>query len=352
VRPFAHVGESHPSERERNAGRLLSVVVPCANEQEILLETHRRLTNALAEISIAYEIVYVDDGSVDSTPDLLREIQRSDQRVRVVRLTRNFGHQIAITAGLENAAGDAVVIIDSDLQDPPEVIAQLVAHWRSGYEVVYGLRTQREGESTFKIWTAKLFYRFLAGLSETEIPLDAGDFRLMDRKVVDALLAMPERDRFLRGMVSWVGFSQVAVPYRRAPRAAGGTKYSISRMIRFAADGIVSFSTTPLRIATWFGLFVSALALVGILLTVGARLFGHSWVPGWASILVAILFLGGVQLVCMGIIGEYIGRIYAESKHRPLFIVRERLGFQAGNSEAPSEADPVNTKARIESSPE
>jgi dolichol-phosphate mannosyltransferase len=340
--------KDNPMGRKPNTGQLLSVVVPCANEQEVLLETHRRLTSVLAQIPIAYEIVYVDDGSADSTPDLLREIQRSDERVRVVRLARNFGHQIAITAGLENSAGNAVVIIDADLQDPPEVIAQFVAHWRSGYEVVYGLRTQREGETTFKIWTARLFYRFLAGLSETEIPLDAGDFRLMDRKVVDALLAMPERDRFLRGMVSWVGFSQVAVPYRRAPRAAGQTKYSISRMVLFAADAIVSFSTTPLKLATWFGLFVSATALVGILLTVLARLFGHSWVQGWASILVAILFLGGVQLVCMGIIGEYIGRIYAESKHRPLYIVRERLGFHAGNLEAQRQEDAVNTK--VESS--
>jgi polyisoprenyl-phosphate glycosyltransferase len=319
---------------EPDSRRSLSVVVPCANEQEVILETHRRLTEALGRISIAYEIVYVDDGSIDSTPDFLRDIQRSDKRVRVIRLARTFGHQVAVTAGLDYCAGDAVVIIDADLQDPPEVIAELVAQWQSGHEVVYGVRTIREGETAFKVWTAKLFYRFLAGMSETKIPLDTGDFRLMDRKVVDAILAMPERDRFLRGMVSWVGFSQVAVPYRRAPREAGQSKYPVGRMIRFAADGIVSFSTTPLRIATCLGLFVSALALVGILLTAYSRLFGRNWVQGWASILVAVLFLGGVQLVCMGIIGEYVGRIYAESKHRPLYIVRERLGFPNRSPEA------------------
>lgn len=327
--------------RKPDCGPLLTVVVPCANEQEVLLETHRRLSDVLGQMPLPYEIVYVDDGSTDSTPDLLRQIQRSDARVRVIGLARNFGHQVAVSAGMENSAGDAVVVLDADLQDPPEVIAELVAQWRQGYEVAYGVRTQRGGESKSKVWAAKLFYRLFAHLSETNIPLDTGDFRLMDRRVVDALLAMPERDRFIRGMVSWVGFSQVAVPYSRAPRAAGKSKYSMMKMVHLAADGIVSFSTVPLKIATWLGLLVSASAVLGILFTVYARLFGRNWVQGWASILIAILFLGGVQLVCIGIIGEYVGRIYKEAKHRPLYIVRERLGFPRNAELVKDDAIPV-----------
>ena len=317
---------------------LLSVIVPCASEEEVLLETHRQLVEALARIvDLGFEIVYVDDGSTDSTPALLRELQLSDDRVRVVRLSRNFGHQIAITAGMEHAAGDAVVVIDADLQDPPEIIAEFVAQWRNGYDVVYGVRTEREGETVFKLWTAKLFYRLVGRMSETEIPLDTGDFRLMDRRVVKALLAMPERDRFVRGMVSWLGFSQVAVPYRRAPRLAGKTKYPLTKMVRLATDGIVSFTTMPLRLATWLGFGVSGMAVVGIVVALCARLFGKGWVQGWTSIVIAVLFLGGVQLICLGIIGEYVGRTYGESKRRPLYWVQERLGF--GESIRPSEFD-------------
>ena len=307
---------------------LLSVIVPCANEEEVLLETHRQLVETLARIAdMGFEIVYVDDGSTDSTPALLRELQLSDDRVRVVRLSRNFGHQAAITAGMEHAAGDAVVVIDADLQDPPEVIAEFVTHWRSGYDVVYGVRTEREGETVFKLCTAKLFYRLVGRMSETTIPLDTGDFRLMDRRVVKALLAMPERDRFIRGMVSWLGFSQVAVSYRRAPRLAGKTKFSLFKMVRFATDGIVSFSTVPLKLASYLGFAVSGISIIGILIALYARLFGKGWVQGWTSLVIAVLFLGGVQLVCLGIIGEYVGRTYGESKRRPLYLVRERLGF-------------------------
>ena len=306
----------------------LSVVVPCANEEEVLPQTHRRLTKALERIpDLSFEIIYVDDGSEDATPILLQDLQRSDRRVRVVRLSRNFGHQAAITAGMEHASGDAVVVIDADLQDPPEVIGDFVAQWRGGCDVAYGVRTDREGESAFKVWTAKIFYRLIGKLSETKIPLDAGDFRLMDRQVVDALLDMPERDRYIRGMVSWLGFSQVGVPYRRAPRLAGQTKYPLFKMIRFATDGIVSFSIVPLRVATYLGFTVSGIAVVGILAALYARLFEKDWVRGWTSLVIALLFLGGVQLICLGIIGEYIGRIYGESKRRPLYLVRERLGF-------------------------
>jgi len=309
---------------------LISIVVPCFNEEEVLRDTNRRLVAVLEQLPQKFEILYVDDGSTDATPEILQELQALDERVHVVRFSRNFGHQIAITAGLEHASGNAVAIIDADLQDPPEVIADFIAKWMEGFDVVYGVRTERKGETAFKLWTAKLFYRFIGKLSDTEIPLDTGDFRLMARRVVDALLAMPERDRFVRGMVSWLGFSQTAVPYRRAARAAGVTKFSLFKMMRFATDGIVSFSILPLRLATWVGFAASGIAIVGILITVIERLMGvEGLVKGWASVLVAILFMGGVQLICMGIIGEYVGRIYGESKRRPLYVVRDRMGFQA-----------------------
>jgi glycosyltransferase involved in cell wall biosynthesis len=308
---------------------LLSVVIPCVNEEEVLRETNRRLVAVLEGISLNFEIVYVDDGSADSTPELLRELQAHDSRIRVVRFSRNFGHQIAITAGLEHASGDAVAIIDADLQDPPEVILDFVAKWLDGYDVVYGVRTERDGETAFKLWTAKLFYRFIRRLSDTRIPLDTGDFRLMDRRVVDALLSMPERDRFVRGMVSWLGFSQAAVEYRRAPRLAGVTKFSFFKMVRFALDGIFSFSILPLRLATWTGFAASGLAILGIVIVLLDRFLGvPGLVKGWSSAMIAGLFIGGVQLICLGIIGEYVGRIYGESKRRPLYIVQERMGFE------------------------
>lgn len=311
---------------------VLSVVVPCANEEEVLRETNRRLLAVLEGISPNFEIVYVDDGSTDSTPDLLREMQVRDGRIRVIRFSRNFGHQIAITAGVENTCGDAVVIIDADLQDPPEVIREFFQKWLDGQDVAYGVREEREGETAFKRGTAKLFYRFINGLSDTAIPLDTGDFRLMDRGVVDALLTMPEHDRFVRGMVSWLGFSQVAVPYRRAPRLAGNTKFSFFKMLRFAMDGVVSFSILPLRLATWIGFAAAGIALVEIVVALFDRFFTNGLVRGWTSTVIAIWFVGGVQLICMGIIGEYVGRIYGESKRRPLYVVRERMGFGAGNA--------------------
>ena len=312
-------------------GRLLvSVVVPCFNEEEVICDTNRRLEAAFEKAPVDFEIVYVDDGSSDSTPELLRQLQEGDEHIRVVRFSRNFGHQMAITAGLEHASGDAVVIIDADLQDPPEVILEFIQKWMDGYDVVYGVRAEREGETAFKLWTAKAFYRSIARLSDTRIPLDTGDFRLMDRRVANALLAMPERDRFVRGMVSWLGFSQVGVSYRREARTAGVTKFSFFKMLRFAMDGIFSFSVLPLRVATWTGFAASGIAILGIVVAMVERLFGvHGLVKGWTSILIAVLFLGGVQLICMGIIGEYVGRIYGESKRRPLYVLRERIGFDA-----------------------
>ena len=325
-----------------NCGPLLSVVVPCKNEEGALRETQRRLTDVLEQLTDDFEVVYVDDGSTDSTFDLLREIQGHDHRVRVVQLSRNFGHQVAITAGMEHASGAAVVLIDADLQDPPEVIPLMVKQWRNGVDVVYGLRTQRDGETLFKLWTAKAFYRLIARLSGVPIPADAGDFRLMDRKVVSALLRMPERDRFLRGMISWLGFRQAAVPYRRSARGAGETKYPLLKMLRLAADGIVSFSVLPLRMATWLGFSASAVAMVLILYALLAHWFTNQWVTGWTSLFIAVLFIGGAQLVCLGIIGEYVGRTYGESKQRPLYFVQELLGF---DEEAQSRRDSATAAA-------
>lgn len=308
-------------------------MVPCLNEQDVLFDTNRRLTTALERMPFNFEIIYVDDGSTDATLTVLRELQGQDERIRIVQFSRNFGHQMAITAGLEHASGDAVAIIDADLQDPPEVLLEFVDKWNDGYDVAYGVRSERQGETAFKLWTAKWFYRFISWMSDTKIPLDTGDFRLMDRRVVDALLNMPERDRFVRGMVSWLGFAQVAVPYRREARMAGVTKFSLLKMTRFATDGIVSFSILPLRLATWIGFAASVLALLGVVVALLERILGaQGLVKGWTSLVIAVLFIGGVQLICMGIIGEYVGRIYGESKHRPLYVVREKLGFETQNS--------------------
>jgi polyisoprenyl-phosphate glycosyltransferase len=307
---------------------LLSVVIPCYNEEEGIHETHRRISHILATLEgCDYEVVYVDDGSRDRTPALLRDIQAGDPRTRVVYLARNFGHQFAVTAGLAHAAGDAVVIMDADLQDPPEVVPGMLELWRQGYEVVYGVRTDRDGETRFKLLTARLFYRLIRRLADTEIPLDTGDFRLLDRRVVDAVVAMPERDRFVRGMVSWVGFRQIGIPYRRAARFAGQTKYPLAKMARFALDGLLSFSIKPLRLSTYLGFASAGVALVAIVYALVQRLFTSDWVTGWTALIIAILFFGGAQLISLGIIGEYVGRVYGEAKRRPLFLVRERLGF-------------------------
>ena len=311
-----------------NPRALLSVVVPCFDEEAVIGETHRRLVATLQSVpELDFELVYVDDGSRDATLNLLCDLQRADARVRVLALSRSFGHEIAMTAGLQCAAGDAVVLIDADLQDPPEVIPEMLERWRQGADVAYGLRTERDGETRFKRWTAGVFYRLLNRLTDIPIPLDTGAFRLMDRKVVDAVLAMPERDRFVRGMVPWTGFRQEPVPYRRAARAAGETKYPFGKLLRLAIDGIVSFSLVPLRLATWLGILAAGLALAGIVYGLVLRLFTAAWVSGWASLLVAVLFLGGVQLLCLGILGAYLGRIYGEVKRRPLYLVKERLGF-------------------------
>jgi polyisoprenyl-phosphate glycosyltransferase len=307
---------------------ILSVVVPCYNEQESIHACHEKLTEVLSALQASYEIVYVDDGSRDKTSELLEQIHARDPHVVVVRLSRNFGHQPAVTAGLSTSMGQAVVIIDADLQDPPELIPEMVKLWRSGYKVVYGIRRTRDGETPFKLWTAKAFYRVINSLSDVEIPVDTGDFRLIDRVVVNVFLQMPERHRLLRGMWSWIGFSQVGLPYQRAPRFAGETKYPLRKMLGLALDGIVSFSVVPLRLVTALGFLSAGGAFIGIVYTLWVRLLTHSWVRGWAISFVGMLFMAGVQMLCLGILGEYIGRIYTESKQRPLFIeleVRRRV---------------------------
>lgn len=321
---------------------LISVIVPCFNEALVLRETHQRLKKALATLPEAeHEIVYVDDGSTDETFSLLKELQQDDPAVRVLRFSRNFGHQVAITAGMEAATGQAVAVMDADLQDPPEVLADMVARWREGYHVVYGTRTMRRGEGRFKLITAKLYYRLLSRLSNVKIPLDAGDFRLMDRRVVDVVTAMPEKDRFVRGLVSWAGFRQVSVPYQRDARRAGETKYPLRKMLRFAMDGFLSFSTAPLRLATAMGFAAALLSVLGILYAFIMRLFTPIWVSGWTLMFMAMCFLGGVQLICLGIIGEYIGRSYMESKRRPLYVLQDKLGFpdQASQDDKSDEGD-------------
>jgi polyisoprenyl-phosphate glycosyltransferase len=301
----------------------LSVVVPAFNEEANVETMHRRLVAALDGVVESLEILFVDDGSTDATWSRVRELAASDGRVRGIRFARNFGHQAALTAGVDAANGRAVVIIDGDLQDPPEVIPEMVARWREGSEVVYGQREEREGETWFKLATAALFYRILRGITNVDIPVDTGDFRLMGPRAVSAFRALPERNRFIRGLVSWIGFPQTAVRYRRQARSQGATKFPVRKMLRFALDGITSFSYFPLRLATWTGFAVSIFAFLYILVVLVLKAVGVSWL-GYTSLMASILFLGGVQLLMIGIMGEYLGRIFDEVKRRPLYLVGER----------------------------
>jgi polyisoprenyl-phosphate glycosyltransferase len=326
-----HIGDLHATDNastQPRSAQLLSMVIPCYNEEAVIVETITRLEAFCAELhDLEAELIFIDDGSRDRTRELLKEFMAKDRRIKVIGFGRNFGHQIAVTAGVDAANGDAVVIIDADLQDPPEIVHQMIVKWREGYDVVYGTRTERPGESAFKRATARGFYRLLNRLSDVPIPLDTGDFRLISRNVVDALRAMPERDRFVRGMVSWIGLKQIALPYPRAERFAGESKYPLRKMLRFAADGILSFSTKPLQISVAMGMACASLALLGICYALFFRLFTASWVEGWTALMIAVLFIGGIQLISVGILGEYIGRIYHEIKNRPLYVVQEYLGF-------------------------
>lgn len=309
---------------------LLSVVAPVFNEEDGILEFYDRVKAAVRRLEppVDHELVFVNDGSSDQSLDRLRKLAAEDPAVRIIDLSRNFGHQLAITSGIDFANGDAVVIIDSDLQDPPEVIADMVAQWRDGYKVVYGQRSARAGESGLKLLTAKWFYRLLDRISDTTLPVDSGDFRLMDRQVVAALRTLREENRYIRGLTAWVGFSQIAVPYERDPRYAGESKFTVRKMVRFASDAITSFSERPLRLATQIGLVVTMITLLlSTWIVIGRFVAPERSFPGFASLMVVILFIGGVQLLSIGLLGEYIGRIYRETKGRPLYIVAEKINF-------------------------
>jgi glycosyltransferase involved in cell wall biosynthesis len=301
----------------------ISIIAPIFNEKESLPELLRRIGAVMDGMGETWELILVDDGSSDGSTDQIRALAAQDAHIRPVIFARNFGHQIAVTAGLDYSRGDAVVIIDADLQDPPEVINEMVAKWREGFEVVFAVRTEREGESWFKLFTASLFYRLIFRITDVKIPLDTGDFRLMDRKVVDVMNSMHERHRFLRGMSAWVGFRQTGVNYKRASRFAGETKYPFRKMFKLALNAITGFSYFPLQVATYIGFIAAGLSLLFIPVVIFERLAGLQAFSGQATTLVAVLFLGGVQLISLGIIGEYIGRIYDEVKGRPLYIVRE-----------------------------
>ncbi|MFH1183607.1 MAG: glycosyltransferase family 2 protein [Chloroflexota bacterium] len=300
-----------------------SIVAPIFNEAESLPYLYQRIKKVMSAMREPWELILVDDGSTDGSTEAIRGLARKDRRVRPVIFARNFGHQIAITAGWDFARGDAVVIIDADLQDPPEAIPDLARKWREGYDVVYAVRAERKGESWFKRLSASLFYRLIYRITDVAIPVDTGDFRLMDRKVVDVLKTMRERHRFPRGMSAWVGFRQIGVQYRRSPRYAGVTKYPFKKMLLLALNAITSFSYFPLQVATYFGFFSAGIAILAIPLVVYLRMAGIPQFTGQATTLIAVLFLGGIQLISLGVLGEYIGRLYDEAKGRPLYIVRE-----------------------------
>jgi len=300
-----------------------SIIAPIYNELETIPELYPRIRDVMEQTDEPWELILVDDGSSDGSTDVIRTLAENDKHVRPIIFARNFGHQIAVSAGIDYSRGDAVVIIDADLQDPPEVILDLIEKWREGYEVVYAVRSEREGESWFKKTTASLFYRTIHSITNVEIPLDTGDFRLMDKKVVDIMKQMREKHRFLRGMSAWVGFKQVGVQYKRKPRFAGESKYPLKKMIQFALNAITSFSYFPLQLATYIGFAAAGLSVLAIPVVALLRIITGTALLGQATTLIIVLFLGGVQLISLGIIGEYIGRIYDEAKDRPLYIVAE-----------------------------
>lgn len=310
---------------------LLSVVIPMYYEEGAALECYKRLKKVMTDNKYNHELIFVNDGSKDKTLDILKDIASQDSNVKVISFSRNFGHQAAVSAGVQETKGDAVAIIDADLQDPPELIADMVVLWKQGYEVVYGKRKKRKGETFFKLITAKYFYKFLNAMSDIDIPKDTGDFRLIDRKVADAFIAMPERNRFIRGMISWVGFNQIALEYVRDERFAGETKYPLKKMIKFAKDGIIAFSSKPLRIITTLGFLSVVLSFIVLVYSVIRKLLGNNVITGWASLMVAITFFAGVQMLSLGIVGEYIARIYDEIKGRPLYIIKEKINFDKDN---------------------
>ena len=306
-----------------------SLVIPVYNEEAVLPLLLHRLNTLLAQLDAKAEAIFVDDGSRDTSSIILEAKAKDDPRIRFIRLSRNFGHQIAITAGMDVAAGDAIIVMDADLQDPPEVILEMIARWKEGYDIVQARRLSRDGESAFKKKTAAIFYRLLGKLSSIDIPRDVGDFRLIDRKVLEAFREMPEGDRFVRGMFAWLGFKQTEVAFHRPARAAGETKYPFWKMVRLAVNGVVSFSDAPLKAAIWCGAAVSALAVLYGVYSIFAGLFSDSVVRGWTSTVVIVSFLCGLNMLLTGMVGLYVGRIHAEVKRRPLYVVAKKVGFRA-----------------------
>ncbi len=315
--------------------QLISIVVPAFNEEAVLPQFHQTISEVLSEQPFDFEIVYINDGSSDNTLGIINELRQADKQVTLIDLSRNFGKEIALTAGLQKAAGDAVIVIDADLQDPPELIPDLIREWQNGYDVVYAQRTHRKGESLFKRTTAHFFYRIIQRISKIAIPEDTGDFRILSRRAVNALNTFGEQHRFMKGLFAWIGYSQKAVHYQRDPRHAGETKWNYWKLWNFALDGITSFTTAPLKISTYLGLFTAASAFVyGIYMVIETLIYGNP-VPGYPSLIVIILILGGVQLVAIGILGEYLGRIFNETKRRPLYFINEYLpSQQSGSSQA------------------
>lgn len=306
----------------------ISVIIPIYNEEETLSKLFQRVSNVLnnsATIS-DYEIILVNDASTDRSMQIMLELSQSYPKLKIIELSRNFGHQVALTAGIDFASGDALILMDGDLQDSPEIIPQLIEKWQAGYDVVYAVRKSRK-ENIFKRITYKMFYRILRSISEIDMPLDSGDFSLLDKKIVNVLKSMPERNRFIRGLRSWIGFKQTELQYERDKRFAGQSKYTLSKLMKLAFDGIFSFSTLPLRIATVMGLLVSMLSFLGIVLVLYWKLFTAKAIPGWAATVIPILFLGGVQLICIGVLGEYIARIFSEVKQRPHYVIKFKKGF-------------------------
>jgi len=311
-----------------------SLVIPIFNEEAVLPLLLRRLDALMDGLDGPAEAILVDDGSSDASPIVLEAKARADARYRFIRLSRNFGHQVAITTGMARASGRAVIVMDADLQDPPEVVLEMVAKWKQGVQIVYAERLTRDGESRFKRVTADLFYRLLGLLSEVDIPRNVGDFRLVDRKALDAFLAMPERDRFVRGMFAWVGFRQAVVTFHRPPRVAGETKYSLTKMLRLAISGVVSFSDAPLRLALWAGVTISSLAILYGLWVIAMWMMNADFARGWSSLAVLVTFIGGANMLMTGVLGVYVGRIYSEVKRRPLYVVEREAGFAASAGEA------------------
>lgn len=304
-----------------------SIVVPLYNEEQVIHETYKRLKKVMDSTSEPYEIIFINDGSRDRTFEMAKEICSHDSSIKLLSFSRNFGHQLAITAGMDHSTGKAVIVIDADLQDPPEVMLDMIAKWKEGYEVVYGKRTKRKGESLFKKITAKVFYRTLKSMTDVNIPVDTGDFRLIDRKVCDALKAIPEHNRYVRGLVSWLGFRQTGVEFVREERFAGETKYPLKKMLKFASDGITSFSHKPLRAAAYIGATISGLSFLYLLVALFGTLFNSMYTPGWLTAISISSFFNGLILIALGIIGGYIARVYDEAKGRPLYIISEKEGF-------------------------